>query len=317
MEIHYIRIPNAKLTEGKTYPFRILKTVSLGPEDDWFVMQDPMGYKILMPKSYYENYGFNKGMLVNCRVDKVNCNGKVFIEPEHPHYKEGKIYFFIVRGTGHHKNILDEDEHYFLVEDAFGSTIKVTTASKSLWDDPPKTINCLVKRIKKGKLWLEIAGKKTEKPAFKAGKVYDFRIVDERTEPDTKTHYFILKDDDGHKHLLNKKFYTRYGLNTGDVVSFIAYHNDADGQLLLEPKHPCYETGKNYEFAFDRLEEMIFSDGYSQKILVLHDCFGEEIKLHTEEDLASQLVGKRAVQAVVKRIHKGRPELELTSDQPI
>ncbi len=317
METHYIHIPNARLTEGKTYPFRILKTVSLGPQDDWFVMQDPMGYKILMPKSYYEDYGFKKGMLVNCRVDKVNCNGKVFLEPEHPHYKEGYVYPFKVDRTGYRKNILDEEEHYFLVVDAFGKTITVPAASKSMWDDPPKTIDCLVKRIKKGKLWLEIAGKKTGTHAFKAGKVYDFCIVDERTEPETNVPYFILQDEGGHKHLLNKKYYKRYGLKPDDIVGCIASNNDVDGQLLLEPLHPCYEPGKKYEFAVDRIEEMIFSDGFSQRVLVLHDCFGEEIKLHAEKELASLLGQQRVVQAMVKRIHKGQPEIELTGDQPI
>lgn len=317
METHYIHIPNARLTEGESYPFRILKTISLGPNDDWFVMQDPMGYKILMPKTYYEDYGFKTGMLVNCRVDKVNCNGKVFLEPQHPHYEEGKVYSFNLLGTGHHKNILDEDEHYFLVEDAFGNSIKVAVDSKGIWKDPPETIDCLVKRIKKGKLWLEMDGKKTEKHALKGGEVYDFQIIDERIDPETKTHYFILENKGGHKHLLNKKFYKHYGLKTGDTVSFITSNNDVDGQLLLEPFHPCYETGKKYEFAVDRLEEMIFSDGFSQKIVVLHDCFGQEIKLHTNEDLATLLGQKRVIQARVKRIHKGQPEIELTGDQPI
>ncbi len=317
MDIHYIHIPNARLTEGKIYPFRILKTVSLGPQDDWFVMQDPMGYKILIPKAHYEDYGFKKGMLVNCRVDKVNCNGKVFLEPEHPHYVEGNIYPFKVLDTGYRKNILDENEYYFLAEDAFGKTITITAASKSICDDASETIDCLVKKIKKGKLWLELAGEKTKKYLLEAGKTFDFVIIDERTDLESKTHYFILQDDPGHKHLLNKKFYKRYGLKVGDVVRCTTSNNEIDGAMLLEPLHPCYEVGKKYEFAVDRLEEMIFSDGFSQKILVLHDCFGEEIRLHTDEDLASLLGQKRVIQAIVKRIHKGKPEIELTGDQPI
>ncbi len=317
MEVRYIHIPNARLTEGKTYAFRILKTVSLGPEDDWYVMQDPMGYKILMPASHYVDYGFKKGMLVKCRVDKVNCNGKVFLEPQHPHYEEGKVYSFNLLGTGHHKNILDEDEHYFLVEDAFSNSIKVAADSKSMWKDPSETIDCLVKKIKKGRLCLEVAGKTKEITALQSGKVYDFRIVDERIEPETKNHYYIMQDEGGHKHLLNKKFYKRYGLKTGDIVSCIASHNDVDGQMLLEPLHPCYEADKKYEFAIDRLEEMIFSDGFSQTVLVLHDCFGEEIKLHVGKELASLLGQQRVIQAIVKRIHRGQPEIELTGDQPI
>ncbi len=92
MAVKKINIPNARLTEGQWYTFRILKVVSLGEDEGWFVMQDPNGYKILLPKGFYEDYGFAPGQSVSCRVDKINCNGRMFLEPGHPHYKEGEVY---------------------------------------------------------------------------------------------------------------------------------------------------------------------------------------------------------------------------------
>lgn len=317
MEIQYVRIHNARLTEGKIYPFRILKTISLGPDDDWFVLKDPNGYKILLPETYYKSYGFEAGMLINCRVDKVNCNGKVFLEPLHPAYKEGENYTFNVIGKDRQKDILDRVNHFLIVHDVFHHEWKVATHCIQKWSNPPPSITCMVKKIKKGKLYLVIPGEITAKPLLKTGQFHAFSIISEVTDTSDNTRYFILKDQMGDEHLLNHKTYSHYDLKTGDVVScYIAGVLD-EGGLILEPAHPCYETGKSYQFPVDRLEEMVFSDGYKQKVLVLLDCYGNELRLHVDDALLTQLEDKRFIQAKVSRIYKGKPEIAITEEQPI
>ncbi len=64
MDIQYIHIPNARFSEGAIYPFRILKTISLGPDDDYYVLEDPNSYKILLPKGFYGGYGFETGKTI-------------------------------------------------------------------------------------------------------------------------------------------------------------------------------------------------------------------------------------------------------------
>jgi hypothetical protein len=318
MKIQSVRIDNARLREGNVYQFRILKIVSLGPDDDWFVLEDPQAYKILLPKYFYDGYGLAPGNSINCRVDKVNCNGKVFLEPEHPHYREGEVYSFSVHCKGQRKDILGADEYYFMVTDALNKQWKVRIHSKSLWDDPPKSIKCRLKRIKKGMLYLQYAGDDGKSSGeMKAGKVYPFTIIDEKKDPESGKSFYILQDQKDSKHLLNKKYFAWYGLNKGNRIQCFVEKQAAEGYYILEPAHPCYETGKKYEFPVDRLEEMLFSDGFKQKALVLRDCFGEEVKVNLDDRLVRLLGEKRYIQARIRKIRKSRLELEIIEEQPI
>jgi hypothetical protein len=318
MKIQSVRINNARLREGNVYQFRILKIISLGPGDDWFVLEDPQGYKILLPKYFYEGYGLTPGNEINCRVDKVNCNGKVFLEPEHPHYREGKVYSFPVHCKDQRKNILDAEEQYFMVTDALNKHWKVHIHSKSLWDNPPKSIKCRIKRIKKGKLYLQYAcddGKLSSE--LKTGKMYPFSIVDEKKDPESGKSFFIIQDEKGGKHLLNKKYYARYGLHQGIHIHCLIVKQANEGYYILEPAHPCYETGEKYEFPVDSIEEMLFSDGFKQKVLVLRDCFGAEVRVNLDDRLVRLLGEKRYIQARVRKIRKSRLDLEIIEEQPI
>ncbi len=317
MDIQYVHIPNAKLSEGEVYPFRILKTISLGPNDDYYVLEDPNNYKIMLPKAYYDGYGFETGKIIQCRVDKINCNGRVFLEPVHPVYQEGQIYSFDFVCKDHLKNILDEDEYYFIVRDTLQKTWKVRIHSKEIWESPPIQISCLLVKIKKGKLFLRASEERQPSSEMAVGKPYLFRILDERYDTTRKAAYYVLSDAHGSRHMLKKKHFIRYALKKGSTIKCLVRQVAADGYLILEPEHPCYVAGKSYQFPLDRLEEMVFTDGFKQKVLVLKDCFGEEIRLHMNDRSAQLLSNKRYVQAKVKRLVKGKPELEVSNEQPI
>ncbi len=317
MQIRKVNIPNARLTEGRNYPFRILKVVSLEPGDEWFVMQDPNGYKILMPKGFYGQYGFKPGQTVHCRVDKINCNGRMFLEPTHPHYKEGEIYDFELVSKGQRKNVINQDERYFIVRDTFKNEWKVRSYDPALWENPPKRIPCKLKRIKKGKLFLMIAGEEVNHPNLVPGQIYPFTIVDETINPDDGQSYYILEDASGNKHLLRKKYYMHYGFRKGQRIDCRVDKFASEGFFMLEPMHPCYETGRIYRFPVERVEALSFTDGFIQKVLVLSDCFGEEVKVFVDDDLAANLGKKDTVEAKVQRIRKSRLEIELTDKTPV
>ncbi len=317
MDIQYVHIPNARLSEGVVYPFRILKTVSLGPNDDYFVLEDPNSYKILLPKIFYDGYGFETGQSIQCRVDKINCNGKIFLEPMHPAYREGAVYPFDFVCKDHLKNILDEETYYFIVRDVLKKEWKVRIHCKETWEQPPEQIQCLLVQIKKGKLFLKATEVKQNGTNLEVGKHYRFLISDERFDPVRKAAFYVLIDEYGNKHMLKKKHYVRYGLKKNNSIQCTVRQISADGYLILEPKHPCYDAGNNYQFPIDRLEEMVFTDGYKQKVLVLQDCFGAEIKVHLDNRTAQLLSSQRFIQAKVKAVVKGRPELEISNEQPI
>lgn len=154
MRSREIHIPGAILEEGKSYRFTIMKTIALSPGDEWYLMKGPGQYKILMPKKYYVRYGFVSGQTVRCRIDKINCTGRIFLEPEHPFYREGALYPFEVISRGVYVSRDRKTEQVFIVKDVLGNLWKVKGGRDNKWDQTPEKLVCLVKRIKKGKLFL-------------------------------------------------------------------------------------------------------------------------------------------------------------------
>ena len=51
---------------------------------------------MLMTLKFYKHYGIEPGNKINCRIDKINCTGKIFLEPEHPNLINGNRYDFMI-----------------------------------------------------------------------------------------------------------------------------------------------------------------------------------------------------------------------------
>lgn len=58
----------------------------------YLVLEDEKGYRFLQDYCPYANYGLKPGLKIICKIDKINCNGKVFLEPQHPWFEEGRNY---------------------------------------------------------------------------------------------------------------------------------------------------------------------------------------------------------------------------------
>ena len=85
---------NITYTEGQTYKYMIKNHIDLSKNEKFYVLEDQAGRKQLLNSEYYEKYNFKIGQSINCRLDHINCSGKIFLEPEHPFYMEGKVYDF-------------------------------------------------------------------------------------------------------------------------------------------------------------------------------------------------------------------------------
>ncbi len=85
---------NRNLRTGEVYKFWIIKKLKFPGGIDYFVMQDPYGDKHLLPARYYEHYNIQIQQYYYCRVDKVNCQGRLFFEPVHPTFQVGNSYLF-------------------------------------------------------------------------------------------------------------------------------------------------------------------------------------------------------------------------------
>ena len=311
MEFRPVKINNSLLTEGETYPFTILNKMELGRGEEYFVLRDPLGYKMLMPAGFYQHYQFQEGQDVFCRVDKINCNGRMFLEPRSPWYAEGQVYEFPVICRGQRKNIAGLVEYYFLVEDASERKCRVRRPASKNYNGFPEKVSCLVERIKKGQLYLRLHGAEPEQTLLSQGESYQFTVLKEKMNPDDGSSYYIVEDPFGGRHLLRKKYFVQYRLRKGTQFMGRIDGTFGDGYLFIEPNHPDYDVGSEYVFDVNRLVEYVFSNGTRQKVIVLKDCFDEDIKVRLDEVAARRWAPYKKLRCRVFKIRKSRVDVEI------
>ena len=308
-----LHLAHARLTEGENYAFTLMKTIALdedGP-DEWYVLRDPMGFKVLMPARYYTSYGFVAGQTIICRVDRINCNGRMFLEPAHPQYVEGAVYHFDVVDTEKRTEEINHESFFLHVKDVLGNVWPIRISNRAWMENPPPYVDCRIDRIKKGKLYLIPVSDPKVLPPLTPGDTVTLTVAGTAPDPDDGQPCFVLKLADDYTFLLKKKHYARYGFTTGMQVA-CAVHKPVRGRMPhIEPKHPVYEIGQIYSFDVAWLEQQVYADGYVQQVLVLYDCFGEEVKVHVSGDEATRYRSAKKVHGRVKGILKSRPELEL------
>ena len=114
----------------------------------YLILEDSNGYRFIQDYKPYAEYGLKPGAKIICKVDKVNCNGKIFLEPQHPLFEEGKDYPFPVIDT---KNY----EAFALVTliDSLGKKHFVFTTK----EPSESSLICTVIAIHKGQIDIEPA----------------------------------------------------------------------------------------------------------------------------------------------------------------
>lgn len=315
MRIRDLKVSNSLLTQGSYHTFHILKTMSLGDEENFYVMRDPLGYKVLMPAHFYTHYGFKTGQDVICRVDKINCNGRMFLEPRHPFYREGEVYDFGVVSRGIQQAITGENERFMLVRDALEQQWKVRYFSEKSEDVHSTKVKCRIERIKKGKLYLHLLSDKDAMPLPQTGSVIDCTIVDEKTHPENHQRCFILEDTSGKKHVLKKKYYLHYRLKTVQHIRCMVHNFTEDSYAFLEPENPWYKIGEEYIFKPLEIQRLHFSNGSLQYVLVLDDPHNEPVKVFVDRTWIDSLQGCQNVKCRIRDIRKSRLDLEIIEVQ--
>jgi len=140
------------LSEGKWFPFRIHNLIQLQDDAWYYVLEDVNGLKHFLPAEHYEKYGFNIGAEITCKIDRINCTGRIFLEPKHPFYKEGEIYSFEV--ISYHKK---SDDGILIIKDILENCIEVPVCGNENREQiSKKRVSCIIKSIIKGNLILEI-----------------------------------------------------------------------------------------------------------------------------------------------------------------
>ena len=233
------------LEEGKYYPFKITGSVKLPDGRDCFILSDINQVKHLLYKEYYTKYQFELNQVVRCRIDKINCAGKIYIEPEHPFYKLGETYSFVFDRYVHVKSSNGEYERLAILKNGNAEDIWLAADDTDAPLSKGERITGIVERIKNGRVYISLGSPINDYSGMEAGKRYRFTLSHEANTGNRYASYVLL-DDKGKEFRIRKKFYSGYGFNQGDLITCELI--ETDHQVFLEPLHPFYEAGFIYDF---------------------------------------------------------------------
>lgn len=266
----------AKLIEGKSYSFKIDGIITLPDDKSSFKIVDPNGVSHLLDYSTYLDYGLKPGNFISCRVDKINCTGKIYLEPEHPYYKPGKTYEFsfehfesLIKTTGEHQQMA-------VFKDEFAKQVSIPLDDLNSIPIKGQKFNFVITRIKKGQLFISTPGSINDYTGLKENSSYLFTYSHIKTYSE-KYEYYVFINEAGKEFQLRFKFYKNYNFEIGKTIK--CTYRLINNQSFLEPQHPYYKVGEEYLFEIIG-ESIIHKYPFGEeKAFVLKNEFGKDILL--------------------------------------
>ena len=298
------------LKSGETYKFLILKNLSvpdLGSE--LFILKGPDEKKYILDGSFYSGYGFESGQIINCKVDKINCSGKVFLEPEHPLYKAGKEYTFKLLEINEGKDAWGHPLYIAFVTDKLKQKWSCVVNKKAADEKGMSCLRCRIDRIKKAGLFLSSVDYPPEKANLVQGNKYEF-IIKGVSKHHNREHY-ILAGPDGRDHFILKEYYKDYGFMTGQVIRGEITGQREDLSYKIEPDHPLYEIGSSYDFRFLKVEAGRNIAGETEGVISVCDKLGKVTQVKANEKQVNERgYCPESIKCRVIRFKKGKLQLE-------
>lgn len=282
--------------EGEWYNFKIINQIDIPDKGNQFVLQHTSGRKILLPADNYVKYNLTIGSRIDCRVDKINCTGQIFMEPKHPFYTIGDVYTFKILAINHNDKIIE-------VEDVLGN--KIQAFSHKFIDSNIDEIPLRVINIKKGKPLVTLPANENNIDIDFGASVLTY--VDAMVVINNEN-YYRLSVFSKYISLLKFKHYSSYGFNVGDNIECKYIGIYPDGTLKLEPINPHYKIGEMYQFKIEDFEEVTDIESDSVIIAEVLDINQKKcgVKLPNTNFSRGQIINCKVI-----GYRKGRPQLEI------
>jgi hypothetical protein len=291
-----------KLREGKEYKFLVEKELTLPDGSNHFLLIGPDTIKYLVPVVNYLKYGISAGALIKCRVDRINCKGELFLEPENPWYTEGKYYDFTITGKDVRTDKSGTDQEVVIVTDMAGNKISVQLTVPDADLKEGTKLELKVERIKKGKVHLVWAKRNSENCFLKAGNTYEFEI--ERVEIGMDDEEcFVVRDTMGNLHTIVKAYYAHYGYVIGTRFKGRVVKKRNRGEIIIEPDNPFYKEGGVIKMTVTGFNKSLINNSFT---LNVKDKFGFAHNIDSLKPPDGKSVSCRVIM-----IKKGKPLFEL------
>jgi hypothetical protein len=299
-----------KFTEGENHQFNIIGFTEIpNTKDSFYILENKFGGKHLLKAWPFKHYNLMIGNNITCRIDKINCSGKIFLEPENPFYKLGEIYDFDVIRIATQTNSVGETENTIIVKDCFGHENSCPLPDSVNPDQIVENVKCKVVRIKKGQLFLIHAETENTRKLLQIGKKYTFTVHEIKGL--NKVTYYILHDDFGNSYSLKLDMYKHYNLCIGRQVECTVTKFGSDGQLKIEPNHPHYKIGKEYPFKFLRIDNDPDLLDKDSKIIIVLDVYGIETKVSSYKPEIFDKPMPEYLHCLVEGVRKGKAILSI------
>lgn len=286
-------------------PF-IIRSIALMPDQNtYFVLEGTDGFRNLLPYSPYQNYGFEIGQEILCQVVKVNCNGKLFLEPRNPHYAKDEYFPFMVL-----KNIDCKDcpgIQFHVIRDRLGNEYNIAT--RGTVAKGTDTIICKVKQINKGKLILEPERGPVEMVSWPPpGAEIELKVID--FEPMAHgINYYILGNTSYHFVFANEQHYSEYNWNNNTHVKCHVFGKPRSRDVDIEPEHPVYKLDETYEFSLVSTEEKSDLMLGPKRFLLVKDLDGRTFEVLTNGMILPELHPGNPIHCRIRKYRKGNPVL--------
>jgi len=291
-----------KLIEGSRYNFKVEKQINLDGKHFW-VLTGPDKKKYLLDCSEYSKYKIKIDDEINCRLDKINCKGEVFLEPLHPYYREGSVYDFtaISYETRIDKSGVKQDVVILHADNIESVVVPVKYFSGSVPQINTR-VSIKIDQIIKGVIYVSGASQPIDSDKSEDSDLYNFLILNQSRGIDGRV-YFVISDEEGKQHTIPSEYYSHYGFIIGDSFKgrFLRYK---EGQgVNVEPVSPFFSPGQEYQFSI--IEFFKLSAGL-EDIMLIEDEYGFT---HQVPSVDHVRVGQVLKYRVVK-MRKGWPLLE-------
>jgi hypothetical protein len=298
-----VKVDHRVFQEGHTYPFTIYNRIEI-TGIEYFVLIDSQEKKHLLEAAHYTHYGFETGQQIMCRIDKINCTGKIYLEPINPFYTVGKSFKFTIKDEVSLINSFGENERHLIVSDLFGKYHQLWIPSNGLVFEKGDSIELYVVQIRKGNLFMVHPLFYISENGYQTDRDYRFTIEGISTLTGEKE-YYRLKDEFGQVHFLRSKFFINYNFKKGTTFNGRIVKKPRTGSYYIEPHYPEYEIGKSYQFTFQKEDVYFHPSGKEEDVWVVRDKNDKKCYLFFSVEPSSESKSK-PIRAKVENVYKGK-----------
>lgn len=286
------------LQEDKWYDFKVMGVISLPGGKDYFKLEDPNGILHLLPSGSFPD--LTSGSVIRCLVVKINCSGRIFLEPEHPVYIPGDKFPFAVE-----KVECSNGKGEVIVSGYQDVPVPLPCEGFAAVPVVGEEIELEIERIKNGIPVLVPPLFQETVNTLETGEKYVFRVL-YIASYNRGYDYYILERN-GRKTAIRMKYYSGYGFGPGDEIRCLVKESKIK-KRYLEPEHPVYRPGDTVNFKVLRIEEIQEYTGAKKKVLILEHAYGKELYADLRFTGSQELPS--ALNCRILDIAHGRPVLE-------